>query len=619
MRNGRQVPEQLLLAAASGLWAAAFLAGSGPSGYLVPVLAAVGVLLLGRLPLTGSGTVAGAQLVAVALGVDPGNPWGLFPVLLAVYVVGRRCSVRVGVTVVAGFAAIATVADRMAVPTAVFGLFIFGGTWAFGRVVRSRTEAAAVASESVARLHATEPDEVARRVVAGERVRLAEDTVALIERAVRDMRRHADAAAPGLDRDAIAAVSTRGAEAVADLRRLLGLLRDEPPTDHPVAAARPWRGARAVDALTVLAVAALAVLEVAVLPGPTWSPLGLTGVLVLASGLLLRRTHLDLACLVAVGAVAGSLLTGVPLQHGFAETVALALLSWSVGGSLTRRDWVAWGALALVTLAAVAREDADNVAITAAIFALPLFAGRAWGERDREQQAAQREADALQGRIDEQVAEALARERLRIARELHDVSSHAVGVMVLQAGAAAALRATRPAEAREALAVVSRSAEEALAELTVLRDLLRAGALGSAADYVHVDLDLKPALADLVARMRTAGLDVTARCEAEELGPSLRTTVYRVAQEALTNAAKHAPGSRVVLDIRREGSHVVVEVRDDGAGEDADAQPGFGLVGLAERVRAHGGELSAGAVVGGGFAVRARMPVTGVAAPEVAQ
>jgi signal transduction histidine kinase len=277
---------------------------------------------------------------------------------------------------------------------------------------------------------------------------------------------------------------------------------------------------------------------------------------------------------------------------------------------------VVWGALVLVTLATVAREDADNVAITAAIFALPVFAGRAWGERDRERRAAQQEADVLQGRIDEQVADALARERLRIARELHDVTSHAVGVMVLQAGAAATLRTSRPTDAREALAVVTRSAEEALAELTVMRDVLRAGALGPAADYVHLDLDLKPALADLVARMRTAGLDVTARCEAEGLGPSLRTTVYRVAQEALTNAAKHAPGSRVVLDVRREGSHVVVEVHDDGNVEGIDGQPGFGLVGLAERVRAQGGELGAGAVPGGGFAVRARMPVAG-GVPEV--
>lgn len=607
MNTGRPSREDAVLAVVTGGWTAGFLVGETPAVYVVPPVAAFGVLLLDRRPVAGSLVVAAAQLASTLLGVDPGSPAGLVSLMLALYAVGRRAGEVTGLLVLALYLLVVLAADFSA-GSALFGGFLLGGTWAFGRTVRRRTEAAADAAATAARLHATDPAQVAARVVAEERVRLAEETVTVVRDAVADMRRHAEAAEPRLDPERIAAIQTRGAGAVAELRRLLGLLREQPDIEPPP----PPAGSRVAvgDVALVGLVVALAVLETTLLPGPQWSAPGFGLVLVLAGSLAIRRTHLAAACAVATGATAVSLLTDTPMQHGFADTTALVLLSWSVGGSVLRRDWFAGTALALVTLVTMAREALDGVALTAAIFVLPAFAGRAWGERGREERAAERSADALQEHIDRQVAAAVTHERLRIARELHDVASHAVGVMVLQAGAASALRVPDPPAARAALDVVRASGADALAELAVLQDVLRAGALGATTSWPVPSVDLGPALRELASRMRATGLDVDLRLASVPEDPGACATLYRVVQEALTNAAKHAPGARVDVTVRRDANTMVVEIHDDGRGSDEAGEAGFGLVGLAERVRAHGGELSAGAHPGGGFAVLARVPLS---------
>jgi signal transduction histidine kinase len=199
-------------------------------------------------------------------------------------------------------------------------------------------------------------------------------------------------------------------------------------------------------------------------------------------------------------------------------------------------------------------------------------------------------------------------ERLRLARELHDVASHAVGAMVLQAGAALALRERDPGGARAAIRTVQAAGSEAMAELTTLFGLLDAGAVGPAG---HAAPPPGHDLGALATRMRAGGLAVELTGETRlPADPLLAATAYRVVQEALTNAARYAPGSRVeiAVDDAADGL-VVVTVADDGPGTAPQAGGGFGLVGLAERVRALGGELSAGPRPGGGFAVEARLPV----------
>jgi signal transduction histidine kinase len=210
-------------------------------------------------------------------------------------------------------------------------------------------------------------------------------------------------------------------------------------------------------------------------------------------------------------------------------------------------------------------------------------------------------------------AAAIRSERLRLARELHDVASHAVGVMVLQAGAAAALADRSPGQSREALATVRSAGADAQVELDLLFGLLDAGAVGAAGLAANPDAGrLDDALHALAARIEAAGLRVSLHL-AERLpdDPQLAATIYRVVQEALTNATRYAPGATVQVTVADEAGMLEVTVRDDGPGHEPTipSAGGFGLVGLAERVRALGGSVTAGPAADRGFVVTARLPL----------
>jgi signal transduction histidine kinase len=207
--------------------------------------------------------------------------------------------------------------------------------------------------------------------------------------------------------------------------------------------------------------------------------------------------------------------------------------------------------------------------------------------------------------LDSRIDRAVRAERLRIARDLHDVTSHAVGVMVLQASAAQALLASDPDAVRGALRTVETAGEQALTELEVLFDLLDAGAIGSPG----LTRASPESLSDLVDRMRSVGLQIT--LDASPVHPGLSETVYRIVQESLTNVARHAHPSRVRVRVGVVGGAVEVAVTNDGPPEATDASDsgGFGLAGLAERVRAVGGGFTAAPLPSGGFGVFARLPI----------
>jgi signal transduction histidine kinase len=276
------------------------------------------------------------------------------------------------------------------------------------------------------------------------------------------------------------------------------------------------------------------------------------------------------------------------------------------------RAHAALGVLAAVVLADVHRTAPGNEAITLAAFVLAGLAGHLWASRDRQERAATARAAVLRSEHDAVAARAVREERLRLARELHDVTSHAVGVMVLQAAAAQTLRAAEPDRAREAVHTVQTTGSVALRELDALSGLLDAGAVGPAGlAAARPDRDLATALQSLAARIRTAGMRVSLTLEGLlPDGDDLSATAYRVVQEALTNATRHAPDSHVEVEVRSVGELLEIDVRDDGVRTAAPQPGGFGLVGLAERVRAVGGEFSAGPRPDGGFAVTAKLPIT---------
>jgi signal transduction histidine kinase len=218
----------------------------------------------------------------------------------------------------------------------------------------------------------------------------------------------------------------------------------------------------------------------------------------------------------------------------------------------------------------------------------------------------------LEHEREEKARLAVAEERARIARELHDVVAHHVSVMVVQAGAERREVATERPQTAEVLETIEHTGRVALAETRRLLGMLRRS---------DDELALAPqpsldGLETLVAQVQEAGLPVELRVEGERrpLPPGVDLSAYRIVQEALTNALKHAGPARARIVVRYGREQVEVEVADDGAGaaEPAVANgngQGHGLVGMRERVALVGGDLSAGRRLAGGYAVRARLPV----------
>ena len=206
--------------------------------------------------------------------------------------------------------------------------------------------------------------------------------------------------------------------------------------------------------------------------------------------------------------------------------------------------------------------------------------------------------------------QAVTEERLRIARELHDVVAHSMSVVAVHAGTGRMVAGADPAAAERALATIESTTRSALGEMRRLLGVLRASdgdepaALGPA-----------PGLADLdrlVADVARSGVDVELRVHGDrpEVPPGVDLSAYRVVQEALTNVLKHAGPARATVDVRYTAAGVTVEVADDGRGAAVPASPGgHGLVGMRERVAVHGGELDAGPAPAGGFRVVARFPL----------
>ncbi|MEO3753851.1 histidine kinase [Streptomyces sp. B6B3] len=229
----------------------------------------------------------------------------------------------------------------------------------------------------------------------------------------------------------------------------------------------------------------------------------------------------------------------------------------------------------------------------------------------RRQLAASRDRYArLQHAQEEATRRAVAEERSRIAAELHDVVTHNVSVMVIQAGAARKVMDTAPERSKEALLAVEAGGRAAMAELRHVMGLL------AAPDHERPDgLEPQPGLDRLdalIERVRAAGTPVRAAVSlpAEPLPPGVDLTAYRVVQEALTNTIKHAPGARAAVTIGQAGDVLEIEVTDTGGRRDAPPADGNGrgLLGLRERLAVYGGELTATPTLSGGYRTTARVP-----------
>ncbi len=317
-----------------------------------------------------------------------------------------------------------------------------------------------------------------------------------------------------------------------------------------------------------------------------------------------RRVPLVVVGLV-MGAFAAQSLILDPTPTPDVELIPALIAVYSVAAHGER--WVAFVGGGLSLVAGLIWLGGDDFLLPTVMFGGAWFAGRLVQKRQLYAQAFAERARVLERERDANARVAAAEERVRIAREMHDVVGHSVSVMVVQAGAERlALGEERPAT-REALRAIERTGREALAEMSRLLGILRKEGEGLA-------LAPRPSLAQvdvLVQTMRDAGVPIELRVEGEQtdLPPGVDVSAYRIVQEALTNVVKHAGPARASVVVRYGRRTVEVQVTDDGRRSVNGNAAGYGLAGMRERVELHGGTLEAGSRSEGGFAVKARLPL----------
>jgi signal transduction histidine kinase len=338
--------------------------------------------------------------------------------------------------------------------------------------------------------------------------------------------------------------------------------------------------------------------------GPTW--LRVVFPFLLAVPLAWRRTA-PLGCVVVVfGAVLLQALVTGDSPEGLELIYCMGVAMFGAGAHVARGRSVlalVWGAVVYAVYAATNVDIGTGKASelwAGAFFAIALvavwLAGVFVRSRRADAVAATREV-ALQ----EEVRQAVTGERARLARELHDVISHNLSVVVVQAAGARAAGDVDPST----LEKIERSGRESLVEMRRLLGVLRDDGAGPA-------LDPQPGIGDLpalVESLRSSGVPVELSVDGDPAGlsPTLGLSVFRIVQEALTNTLKHAGPARIEVRVTIDADAVSIDVQDDGRGGPVEGTGGHGLVGMRERVALFDGELRAGTRPDGGFAVQARL------------
>ncbi|GAB2519570.1 sensor histidine kinase [Nocardiopsis aegyptia] len=372
---------------------------------------------------------------------------------------------------------------------------------------------------------------------------------------------------------------------------LLRAVWDEPRPPRPPSSG--WWDRALVAVLVVLAL-----LEGVLRPDMPWRVLGVAVTAGLAPLLLWRRSH-PLAVLVAAFAVSAlvPLVTGGEATETYTIAYMLvlvyALFRWGsgreivVGSLVVVAKAVLWGVLGYTAAADVL----PGLAVLCAAGALGTALRYRAGSRERELERARM------------------LERESVARDLHDTVAHHVSAVAIRAQAGLAVAESRPGAAVEALTVVESEASRALAEMRAMVRVLRRGR--------PADLEPSPGIGDLAALAGSAGsgpaVAVAVTGDVEGIAPSLGTAVYRLAQEAVTNARRHARGAtRIDVRVEADDASVRLCVHDDGdTGPLRTAAPGYGLIGMAERADLLGGTCAAAPDPDGGWKVTAVLPRNG--------
>jgi signal transduction histidine kinase len=373
---------------------------------------------------------------------------------------------------------------------------------------------------------------------------------------------------------------------------------------------RNWR---VIDRVFVVFLAAVAIVDLSAnsnLEGPLWLNLAVLGGMALTFTWRRSQPLVPVVAVIAGLAVMSLWLTDPP--NTFAAVLMMVSAAYAAGRHLHGRRSVytlALGTAVIVPLA-ISFDPQDVFFPVTFFWILPWLAGRTIRNQTMLARELAEKAERAQHAREEDERRAIALERSRIARELHDVLAHNLSVMVVQASAARRVLDKNPAQAVEVASLIERTGREALAEIRHLFGPVRRGD--------GEDLSGPPSIArvdELVRRARVAGLRVELRVSGEPVGlpAGIDLTAYRIVQESLTNALKHAGSARARVTVIYEPNEVVLSIEDDGEGpregyDLSEAGGGHGLVGMRERAALYGGIVQAGRRRGGGFAVRARLP-----------
>jgi signal transduction histidine kinase len=368
---------------------------------------------------------------------------------------------------------------------------------------------------------------------------------------------------------------------------------------------------RAVDALIVTGCLVIGTIDLSThdnLDGPLWANLLL--LLVLAGSFAIRRRFPLAAALTFLTYGTVATVWFEPVQNQIVPFFGLLLIPFAVG-LYSEGPRMALGLLTILAVPPVI-EIAQGSADVADITFLPILSGAAWlagrGVRSRTQLAAELHEATVKAQEaqEEEAQRAIAEERRRIAREMHDIVAHSVSVMVVQAGGARRILSKDPDRAVAAAQEIENAGRAALAEMRRMLGVLQ----GQAGERTP-----QPGLAglgSLVERARAAGQPVELRIEGEtrSLPAGLDLAAYRVVQEGLTNAIKYAAGAETDVLVRWSADDLELRIGDAGGGWSASINGGgHGLIGMQERVRLYGGDVSSGQRADGGFEVRARIPL----------
>ena len=298
---------------------------------------------------------------------------------------------------------------------------------------------------------------------------------------------------------------------------------------------------------------------------------------------------------------------------GGALPFALAFGTYSVAAYRPLHEVLLAAALQHVALLAMVLAGSPDFGVPEYVASVPAFGATmlvGWTMQSRRLRY-----EGLEREQEEASRRAAADERLRIAQELHDVVAHSLGVIAVQAGVGMHVFDTDPAEARRALEHISRTSRSSLGEIRRLLGLVRSGEV--TATYAPT-----PGLVDLArlaAEVSETGLmvDLDVGDDTGDVPPGVELAAYRIVQEALTNAVRHAGAHRAVVRLDASGGTLRVRVSDDGSGQTGSTQSGsgHGLVGMRERVAVYGGSLDVGPAPGGGFQVEATIPYDADPAP----